>query len=183
MTNVPGQHRHGAGACGVLLLAHDHPQFAVEHEEGLVLLVVDVHRAAVAAPVEVLGQRERPAGLLAAEPHLGQGAQEPDGRLGVRAGDHAAGYGPNELGNTWAPSVLAGPGWAPRPGLANRRRSIMSKAILAMIDNLCAWMSMPGCGGPSPRWPRSFTTAGRRSACTSPSPRWRGRSATWNGRW
>src|SRR4051794_5562420 len=128
MPNVPGQHRHGAGACGVLLLAGEYPQLAVEHEEGLVLLVVDMHRAAFSPPGEVLGQRERPAGLLAAEPHLGQGAQEPDGRLGVRAGDHGAGCGPNERGHTWAPSVRAGPSWPPRPSPANRRGSIMSKA-------------------------------------------------------
>src|SRR6266702_4048121 len=103
VAEAPGQQRDGAGPRSVVLLAHDHPQVAVEHEDGLVFAVVDVHRAAVAAPVEVVGQGEGARGLLAAEAHLGQGAQEPDGRLGVRAGDHAAGYGGDEAGHGRAP--------------------------------------------------------------------------------
>jgi hypothetical protein len=71
----------------VFLLASEYPEFAVEHEEGLVL-VVDVD--SVAAPDEVVGQGEGPASLLAADTRPGQSAQEPDGRLGVRIGDNAA---------------------------------------------------------------------------------------------
>jgi hypothetical protein len=77
----------------MFLLAGEYPQFAVEHEECLVVAVVDVHRAGIAAPGEVVGQGEGPAGLRAADADLGQGAQEPDGRLGVWATDHAAGRG------------------------------------------------------------------------------------------
>jgi hypothetical protein len=39
--------------CGVLLLAGEYPQFAVEDEEDLVVAVVDMHRAGVAAPGQV----------------------------------------------------------------------------------------------------------------------------------
>jgi hypothetical protein len=42
---------------------------------------VDVDRAGVAALGEVVGQGEGPAGLLAADAYLRQGAKEPDGRL------------------------------------------------------------------------------------------------------
>src|SRR4051794_4592776 len=44
---TPRQDRYGAGPSGVLLLAGEYPQLAVEYEEGLILSVVDVHRAAV----------------------------------------------------------------------------------------------------------------------------------------
>jgi hypothetical protein len=54
---------------------------------------VDVDRAGVAAPGEVAGQGEGPAGLRAGDAFLGWGAQEPDGCLGVWAGGHAAGPG------------------------------------------------------------------------------------------
>jgi hypothetical protein len=64
----PRQDRDGAGPRGVVVLAGKDPQFAVEDEEGLVVAVVDVDRAGVAAPGEVVGQGEGPAGLLAAEP-------------------------------------------------------------------------------------------------------------------
>jgi hypothetical protein len=39
----------------------------------------------VGALGQVVGQGERPSGLRATDAHLGQGTQEPDGRLGVRA--------------------------------------------------------------------------------------------------
>jgi hypothetical protein len=78
---------------GVLLLAGEYPQFAVGHEERLVVPVVDVNGAGVAALGEVVGHGKGSAGLRAADAHLGQGTQEPDGGLGVRIGDHAAGHG------------------------------------------------------------------------------------------
>jgi hypothetical protein len=42
VTKAPWQDRDGAGTCGVVLLACQDPQFAVEQEEGLVVAVVDV---------------------------------------------------------------------------------------------------------------------------------------------
>src|SRR5439155_15953868 len=133
------------------VLAHDHPQVTVEHEDGLVFAVVDVHRAAVPAPVEVVGQGEGACGLLAAEAHLRQGAQEPDGRLGAGAGDDGARHGGGEAGHGRAPSWACGPWLGAAPGVsANRPGSIMSKADLVLIDNLIAWMLMRGCGGRSP---------------------------------
>ena len=108
VAKAPGQHRDGAGPGGVLLLAGEYPQFAVEHEEGLVVPVVDVDGAGVAARGEVVGQGEGPAGLRAADAHLGQGAQEPDGRLDVRIGDHAAGHGRDGVGHGGAPSRAGG---------------------------------------------------------------------------
>jgi hypothetical protein len=50
----------------MFLLAGEYSQFAVEHEEGLVVPVVDVDGAGVAALGEVVGQGEGPAGLRAA---------------------------------------------------------------------------------------------------------------------
>jgi len=84
-------------------LAAEYPEFAVQHEEGLVVPVVDVDGASVAAPGEVVGQGEGPAGVCAADAHLGQGTQEPDGRLGVRVGDNAACHGDNRFGHGEAP--------------------------------------------------------------------------------
>jgi hypothetical protein len=55
----------------VFLLAGKYPQFTVEHEECLVVAVMDMDRAGVAAPGEVLSHGEGPAGLFAAEAYLG----------------------------------------------------------------------------------------------------------------
>jgi DNA-binding transcriptional LysR family regulator len=66
------QHRYRAGSGGVFVVADNDPQVAVKHDQGLLLMVVDMDGTGVAAPGEVVGQGEGPAGLLAAEAHLGQ---------------------------------------------------------------------------------------------------------------
>jgi hypothetical protein len=50
----PGQHRGGTRACGVFLLTGEYPQLAVEHEERLVVPLVNV---AAGSPDVLLGRR------------------------------------------------------------------------------------------------------------------------------
>src|ERR671912_2397141 len=76
VATTPWQDRDGTGPRGVVVLACEYPQLAVQDEEGLVVAVVDVDGAGVTAPGEGVGQGEGPAGLLAAETHLGQGEQK-----------------------------------------------------------------------------------------------------------
>jgi hypothetical protein len=121
VAKTPRQHGDGAGSCDVFLLADNYPQLTVEHEERLIVTVMDMDRAGVAAPGEGISHGEGPAGLFAAEAHLGQGAQEPGGRLGVRAGDHTGGHGRTELGHGWGPSGACG-------ALAGRRAQVQPTA-------------------------------------------------------
>jgi hypothetical protein len=60
VAKAAGQYRDGAGSGGVFLLAGEYPKFAVEHEEGLVVQIVDVDGAGVAALGEVVGPGRRP---------------------------------------------------------------------------------------------------------------------------
>src|SRR5690242_13842455 len=55
-----GQARVGAGPGGAFSPAGECPQFAVEHEESLVVPVVDLDGAGVAAPGEVVGHGAMP---------------------------------------------------------------------------------------------------------------------------
>ena len=60
VAKTPWQERDRPGPRGVVVLACNYPQFAVQDEEGLVVAVVDVDGAAIAAPGEVVGQGEGP---------------------------------------------------------------------------------------------------------------------------